>query len=59
MITYTLQDIENKIAAYHELMINSRRNGNIADYEKFQMFYISALSLKEKYFEDKENNNKQ
>lgn len=52
MITYTLQDIEKKIAAYHELMMNCRRNGNIADLERFTIFYNSALKLKEKYFKE-------
>lgn len=52
MIMYTLQDIERKIAAYHELMCNCRRNGNIADLEKFTIFYNSAVKMKEVYFKE-------
>lgn len=53
-IMYNLQDLENKIQCFYELMIISKQNGNLADYEKFTILYNSAKKDKERYFSNKE-----
>lgn len=49
MFIKSLQDIKNKVIAYRELAIQAKNNNNLADYEKFTIFYIDYKQQLEEY----------